>query len=142
MQLANQAAQRFDHDDIDTEHILVALIMERKGVAAQVLKGLSVSLRLVGREIERIAPPDPEKFWMGPLPLTSQAKQLLDRALKEAGDLPHSYVGTEHLLMALTATKKGVAAEVLTNLGIELAGVRKEVLKVLQHGLRPYSASR
>src|SRR3989440_4747400 len=98
MQLANQEAQRFNHEYIGTEHILLGLIREGTGVAANVLKNLDLDLGKVQREVEMIIQPGPHE-WSGKLPLTSRSKKALDFALDEARGLKHDYVGTEHLLL-------------------------------------------
>lgn len=135
MQLANHEAQRFDYECIDSAQILVALMKEGEGVAAAVLKGMGIDLQTIRREIERIAPPGPKRALTGRMPLTAHATQIIEHARKEAAELQHNYVGTEHLLLGLTRQQEGVAVQVLNNLELKLDDVRREVLNLLGHGL-------
>jgi ATP-dependent Clp protease ATP-binding subunit ClpC len=133
MQLANQEAQRFNHEYIGTEHILLGLINEGGGVAANVLKNLDVDLKAVRREIERIIQHGPggDQVVMGRLPHTPRAKKVIEFAIAEARELGHSYVGTEHLLLGLIREQEGVASQVLMNFGLKLEQIRAEVLRIL-----------
>jgi ATP-dependent Clp protease ATP-binding subunit ClpC len=131
MQLANQEAQRFNHEYIGTEHILLGLVKEGSGVAANVLKNLEVDLRKIRLEVERIVQSGPDMVTMGKLPQTPRAKKVIEYAMEEARNLNHNYVGTEHLLLGLLREQEGVAAQVLMNLGLKLEDVRDEVLTLL-----------
>ena len=135
MQLANQEAQRFNHEYIGTEHILLGLVKEGSGVAANVLKNLDVDLRKIRLEVEKIVQSGPDMVTMGKLPQTPRAKKVIEYAMEEARNLNHNYVGTEHLLLGLLREQEGVAAQVLMNLGLKLEDVREEVLNLLGHGL-------
>ncbi len=135
MQLANQEAQRFNHEYIGTEHILLGLVKEGSGVAANVLKNLDVDLRKIRLEVEKIVQSGPDMVTMGKLPQTPRAKKVIEYAMEEARNLNHNYVGTEHLLLGLLREQDGVAAQVLMNLGLKLEEVREEVLNLLGHGL-------
>src|SRR6202522_3414340 len=135
MQLANQEAQRFNHEYIGTEHILLGLVKEGSGVAANVLKNLDVDLRKIRLEVEKIVQSGPDMVTMGKLPQTPRAKKVIEYAMEEARNLNHNYVGTEHLLLGLLREQEGVAAQVLMNLGMKLEDVREEVLNLLGHGL-------
>lgn len=135
MQLANQEAQRFNHEYIGTEHILLGLVKEGSGVAANVLKNLDVDLRKIRMEVEKIVHAGPDVVTMGKLPQTPRAKKVIEYAMEEARNLNHNYVGTEHLLLGLLREQEGVAAQVLMNLGLKLEDVREEVLNLLGHGL-------
>src|ERR671923_1480962 len=137
MQLANQEAQRFNHEYIGTEHILLGLVKEGSGVAANVLKNLDVDLRKIRLEVERIVQPGAggDQVVMGRLPHTPRAKKVIEYSIEEARNLNHNYVGTEHLLLGLLREQEGVAAQVLMNLGLKLEDVREEVLSLLGHGL-------
>ncbi len=135
MQLANQEAQRFNHEYIGTEHILLGLVKEGSGVAANVLKNLEVDLRKIRLEVEKIVQTGPDMVTMGKLPQTPRAKKVIEYAMEEARNLNHNYVGTEHLLLGLLREQEGVAAQVLMNLGMKLEDVREEVLNLLGHGL-------
>ena len=135
MQLANQEAQRFNHEYIGTEHILLGLVKEGSGVAANVLKNLDVDLRKIRLEVEKIVQSGPDMVTMGKLPQTPRAKKVIDYAVEEARNLGHNYVGTEHLLLGLLREQEGVAAQVLMNLGLKLEDVREEVLNLLGHNM-------
>jgi ATP-dependent Clp protease ATP-binding subunit ClpA len=138
MQLANQEAQRLRHEYIATEHILVGLVKEGSGVAANVLKNLDVDLRKLREEVERIVQTGPaEHATAGRLPHTPRAKKVIEYAIEEARNLNHNYVGTEHLLLWLLRDSEGVAAQVLMNLGLRLDDVRREVLNLLGHNPLP-----
>jgi hypothetical protein len=128
MQLANQEAQRFNHEYIGTEHILLGLIKEGSGVAAKVLKNLDIDLLKVRLEVEKIVLRGPDMVTMGRLPQTPRAKQAIEYAIEIAKDLSHDYIGTEHLLWGLVREKESVAAQVLINLGLNLKDVQFEVL--------------
>src|SRR5712691_9374418 len=135
MQLANQEAQRFNHEYIGTEHILLGLVKEGSGVAANVLKNLEIDLRKIRLEVEKIVQHGPggEQVVMGRLPHTPRAKKVIEYSIEEARNLNHNYVGTEHLLLGLLREQEGVAAQVLMNLGLKLEDVREEVLNLLGH---------
>src|SRR5260370_23765921 len=135
MQLANQEAQRFNHEYIGTEHILLGLVKEGSGVAANVLKNLDVDLRKIRLEVEKIAQSGPDMVTMGKLAQTPRAKKVIEYSMEEARNLNHNYVGTEHILLGLLREQEGVAAQVLMNLGLKLEDVREEVLSLLGHGL-------
>jgi len=135
MQLANQEAQRFNHEYIGTEHILLGLIKEGSGVAANVLKNLDVDLRKIRIEVEKLVQTGPDMVTMGKLPQTPRAKKVIEYSMEEARNLNHNYVGTEHILLGLLREQEGVAAQVLMNLGLKLEEVREEVLNLLGHGL-------
>jgi len=135
MQLANQEAQRFNHEYVGTEHVLLGLVKEGSGVAANVLKNLDVDLRKIRVEVEKIVQSGPDMVTMGKLPQTPRAKKVIEYAIEEARNLNHNYVGTEHLLLGLLREQEGVAAQVLMNLGLKLEEVREEVLNLLGHGM-------
>jgi len=135
MQLANQEAQRFNHEYVGTEHVLLGLIKEGSGVAANVLKNLDVDLRKIRNEVEKIVQAGPDMVTMGKLPQTPRAKKVIEYAIEEARNLNHNYVGTEHLLLGLLREQEGVAAQVLMNLNLKLDEVREEVLNLLGHGM-------
>jgi ATP-dependent Clp protease ATP-binding subunit ClpC len=143
MQLANQEAQRFNHEYIGTEHILLGLVKEGSGVAANVLKNLDIDLRKIRLEVEKIVQHGPggEQVVMGRLPHTPRAKKVIEYSIEEARNLNHNYVGTEHLLLGLLREQEGVAAQVLMNLGLKLEDVREEVLNLLGHNMPNESES-
>src|ERR671914_565683 len=135
MALANQEAQRFNHEYIGTEHILLGLVKEGSGVAANVLKNLDIDLRKIRLEVEKLVQSSPETQPIGKLPQTPRAKKVIEYSIEEARNLNHNYVGTEHLLLGLLREQEGVAAQVLMNLGLKLEDVREEVLNLLGHGM-------
>jgi len=117
MQLANQEAQRFNHEYIGTEHVLLGLIKEGSGVAANVLKNLDVDLRKIRLEVEKLVQSGPDMVTMGKLPQTPRAKKVIEYSMEEARNLNHNYVGTEHILLALLELEDG--AGLLTGLGVD-----------------------
>jgi len=131
MALANQEAQRFNHEYVGTEHVLLGLVKEGQGVAANVLHNLGTDLKKIRLEVEKIVKSGPDMVTMGKLPQTPRAKKVIEFAIEEARNLGHNYVGTEHLLLGLLREHDGVAAQVLMNLGLKLDDVRSEVLNIL-----------
>ncbi len=135
MALANQEAQRFNHEYIGTEHILLGLVKEGSGVGANVLKNLDVDIKKLRLEVEKLVKSGPDMVTMGKLPHTPRAKKVIEFAIEEARSLNHNYIGTEHLLLGLLRESEGVAAQVLMNLGLKLEEVRQEVLNLLGAGV-------
>jgi ATP-dependent Clp protease ATP-binding subunit ClpC len=135
MALANQEAQRFNHEYIGTEHILLGLVKEGSGVGANVLKNFDVDIKKLRLEIEKQVKSGPDMVTMGKLPQTPRAKKVIEYAIEEARSLNHNYVGTEHILLGLLRESEGIAAQVLMNLGLKLEDVRQEVLNLLGAGV-------
>jgi len=135
MALANQEAQRFNHEYIGTEHILLGLVKEGSGVGANVLKNLDVDIKKLRLEVEKLVKSGPDMVTMGKLPHTPRAKKVIEYAIEEARSLNHNYIGTEHLLLGLLRETEGVAAQVLMNMGLKLEDVRQEVLNLLGAGV-------
>lgn len=138
MQLANQEAQRFGHERIDSVHILLGLLREGTGVAAYVLRNLRVDLSQVRMEVENLViarPADTE----GNLPLTPQAKNVIEYAMEAARELHHNYVGSEHLLLGLLGDQDGVVSRVLANFGVTSDKATSEILKLLDPMRTPFS---
>jgi ATP-dependent Clp protease ATP-binding subunit ClpC len=135
MALANQEAQRFNHEHIGTEHILLGLVKEGSGVGATVLKNLDVDIKKLRLEVEKHVKSGPDLVTMGKLPQTPRAKKVIEYAIEEARALNHNYVGTEHILLGLLRETEGVAAQVLMGLGLKLEEVRQEVLNLLGAGV-------
>jgi ATP-dependent Clp protease ATP-binding subunit ClpC len=131
MNLARQEAQRFNHEYLGTEHILLGLVQEGSGVAANVLRQMSIDLSKIRSEVEKLVKTGPSMVTMGQLPFTPRAKKVLELSMEEASNLGHNYIGTEHLLLGLIKENEGIAAKVLTNLGVKLEDVREEVLEFL-----------
>src|SRR5579884_1525545 len=135
--LAQEEAQRFNHNYIGTEHLLLGLVREGDGVAAKVLSNLGVELQKVRSAVEFIIGRG-ERQVSGDIGLTPRAKKVIELAVDEARRLGHHYIGTEHLLLGLIREGEGIAAGVLESLGVNLEKVRTEVIKVLtQSGSAP-----
>ncbi len=130
LSLAQEEAQRFNHNYIGTEHILLGLVRETEGVAARVLHNLGVELTKVRSAVEFIIGKG-EKSVPGEIGLTPRAKRVIELAVDEARRLNHSYIGTEHLLIGLLREGEGVAAGVLESLGVTLEKVRNETNRIL-----------
>jgi len=129
--MAREEAVRLQHDYVGTEHILLGLIREGDGVAAEVLRNLAADLEDLLRLVEDNIRPGKSSTPIGELPYTTRAKKVLEYAMAEARELNHSYVGTEHLLLGLLREEKGLAAKVLGQLGIGIEEARAEMLKLL-----------
>jgi ATP-dependent Clp protease ATP-binding subunit ClpC len=130
--MAREEAARLHHEYVGTEHILLGLIREGEGVAATVLQNLNVELDEIQQKIEDTVKKGKAASSTGPdLPYTSRAKKVLELAMSEARELSHSYVGTEHLLLGLLREEKGIAAQVLTDAGVNLDAARAETLRIL-----------
>jgi ATP-dependent Clp protease ATP-binding subunit ClpC len=130
--MAREEAARLHHEYVGTEHILLGLIREGEGVAAAVLQNLSIDLDEIQQKIEEQVKKGKATQATGPdLPYTSRAKKVLELAMSEARELNHSYVGTEHLLLGLLREEKGIAAQVLTDIGVNLDTARAETLRLL-----------
>lgn len=134
--LAQEEAQRFNHNYIGTEHLLLGLVREGEGVAAKVLSNLGVELTKVRTAIEFIIGHG-ERQVVGEIGLTPRAKRVIELAVDEARRLDHHYIGTEHLLLGLIREGEGIAAGVLESLGVSLEEARSEVTKVLSSPDKP-----
>src|SRR6184192_4292423 len=130
LQLAQEEAQRFNHNYIGTEHLLLGLVREGEGVAAKVLGNLGVELNKVRSAVEFIIGRG-DRAVTGDIGLTPRAKKVIELAVDEARRLGHHYIGTEHLLLGLIREGEGIAAGVLESLGVNLENARSEVIKVL-----------
>jgi len=131
MSLARMEALRSDRDYIGTEHILLGLVLEGSGVAANVLENMCADLKRVKSEVEKVVVPDTGQSKPEQLHFTPCAKTVLVKSQEAARELGHKYVGTEHLLLGLLATEEGLAAQTLLNLGLTLEEVRKKVVNFL-----------
>jgi ATP-dependent Clp protease ATP-binding subunit ClpA len=128
MQLASQEAQRFNHEYIGTEHILLGLVKEGDGSAVRILTNLNIDLRKIRMEVEKVICPGPPTVFTGKLPQTPRAEKVIEHAIEESRSLNRAeYVGTDHLLLGLLREEEGVAAQVLTYLGLKLERVREEI---------------
>ena len=128
--LAQEEARLLGHNYIGTEHVLLGLIHEDEGVAAQALDSLGVSLGVARSQVEEIIGPG-ETVPSGHIPFTPRAKKVLELSLRESLALGHNYIGTEHILLGLVREGEGVGAQVLTRLGVELTRVRQRVVELL-----------
>ncbi len=131
--LAQEEARLLNHNYIGTEHVLLGLIHEGEGVAAKALESLGISLEAVRAEVQSIIGRGKDAP-MGHIPFTPRAKKVLELSLREALQLHHNYVGTEHILLGLIREGEGVAALVLVKLGADLSRVRQQVIQVLASG--------
>jgi ATP-dependent Clp protease ATP-binding subunit ClpC len=139
--LAQEEARMLNHNYIGTEHILLGLIHEGEGVAAKALESLGISLEAVRSQVEEIIGQG-QQAPSGHIPFTPRAKKVLELSLREALQLGHNYIGTEHILLGLIREGEGVAAQVLVKLGADLNRVRQQVIQLLSgyQGKEPASA--
>jgi ATP-dependent Clp protease ATP-binding subunit ClpC len=128
--LAQEEARMLNHNYIGTEHILLGLIHEGEGVAAKALESLGISLEAVRAQVEEIIGHGGQAP-SGHIPFTPRAKKVLELSLREALQLGHNYIGTEHILLGLIREGEGVAAQVLAKLGADLSRVRQQVIQLL-----------
>src|SRR2546430_7223174 len=128
--LAQEEARLLNHAYIGTEHLLLGLVHEGEGVAAQALQALDISLSAVRTEVEAIIGRG-EGVPSGHIPFTPRAKKVLELSLREALHLDHNYIGTEHILLGLIREQEGVAAQVLVKLGARQERVREKVVELL-----------
>jgi ATP-dependent Clp protease ATP-binding subunit ClpC len=129
--LAQEEARLLDHNYIGAEHLLLGLIREGEGVAARALESLDISLEAVRQQVEEIIGQGQEAPSSGHIPFTPGAKKVLELSLREARQLGHNYIGTEHILLGLIREGEGVAALVLVGLGADLNRVRQQVTQLL-----------
>jgi ATP-dependent Clp protease ATP-binding subunit ClpC len=139
--LAQEEARMLNHNYIGTEHILLGLIHEGEGVAGKALVSLGISLEAVRQQVEEIIGQG-QQAPSGHIPFTPRAKKVLELSLREALQLSHNYIGTEHILLGLIREGEGVAAQVLVKLGADLNRVRQQVIQLLHgyQGREPASA--
>ena len=135
--LARKEADRFNHNYVGTEHLLLGLIKLGQGVAVNVLQKMGLDLETVRMEVEKHVGSHPETKMVGNIPYTPRVKKVLALAGKEAKALNHSYVGTEHILLGLLREGEGVAARVLKSLEVDIERTRNEILKELDPNFTP-----
>ncbi len=138
LQMAREEAARLRNDHVGTEHILLAIVREGEGVAAAVLTNLNVDLEQVQQRVEGAVKRGTNGATGPDLPYTSRAKKVLELAMSEARELNHAYVGTEHLFLGLIREEKGIAAQVLVQLGVTLDGARVETARLVGLSLPPH----
>jgi ATP-dependent Clp protease ATP-binding subunit ClpC len=132
METAERRAQALRHESVQTEHVLLALLVERIGVASSVLRNLGVDRRKLRAAVEESLPHGVAKPTRAKLPLDPLTVQVVEFATKEAELLHHPYVGTEHLLLSLLAVEQGVAAKILSTFNLNLGDLRSETVRVLE----------
>ena len=139
--LAQEEARMLNHNYIGTEHILLGLIHEGEGVAAKALESLGISLEAVRAQVQEIIG-EGQQAPSGHIPFTPRAKKVLELSLREALQLGHNYIGTEHILLGLIREGEGVAAQVLNKLGADLNRVRQQVIQLVSgyQGKEPVAA--
>src|SRR5215469_5401213 len=135
--LARKEADRFNHNYLGTEHLLLGLIKLGQGVAVNVLQGMGIDLETVRMEVEKQTGTGPDQKMIGNIPYTPRVKKVLDLARREAKNLNHTYIGTEHLLLGLLREGDGIAAQVLRNLDVDIEEARQRVLKELDPNIVP-----
>ena len=135
--LARKEADRFNHNYVGTEHILLGLIKLGQGVAVSVLQNMGLDLETVRIEVEKQVGSGPENSISGNIPYTPRVKKVLSLSNKEAENLDHSYVGTEHILLGLLREGEGVAARVLTSLDVDINQTRQEILAEIDPNFNP-----
>jgi ATP-dependent Clp protease ATP-binding subunit ClpC len=128
--LAQEEARMLNHNYIGTEHILLGLIHEREGIAARALESLGISLDAVRQEVEELIGQG-QQAPSGHIPFTARAKKVLELSLREALQLGHDYIGTEHILLGLISQGDGVGAQVLARLGADKVRVRQQVIQLI-----------
>src|SRR3974390_73326 len=129
--LARKEADRFNHNFVGTEHLLLGLIKLGQGVAVNVLQKMGLDLETVRMEVEKQVGTGPDQKMIGNIPYTPRVKKVLALAMKEARALNHTFVGTEHILLGLLREGGGVAPRILEKLGVTLEETYKEIIKEL-----------
>jgi ATP-dependent Clp protease ATP-binding subunit ClpA len=135
--LARKEADRINHNFLGTEHLLLGLISLGQGTAVNVLAKMGLDLATVRAEVEKQVGTGPDQKTIGNIPYTPRVKQVLAMAAKEAGNLNHTYVGTEHILLGLLREGDGVAARVLKHLGVDVETTRQHILEALDPNFSP-----
>jgi hypothetical protein len=135
--LARKEADRFNHNYLGTEHILLGLIKLGQGVAVNVLQGMGIDLDTVRIAVEKEVGPGPDQKMIVNIPYTPRVKKVLALASKEAKALNHTYVGTEHILLGLLREGDGIAAKVLKNLNVDIEQTRRRILQELDPNFSP-----
>jgi len=135
--LARKEADRFNHNYIGTEHLLLGLIKLGQGVAVNVLRRKGVDFETIRMEVEKAVGSGPETKIVGDIPLTARAKKVIELAVEEARNLNHTYIGTEHILLGLLQEGEGVAAKILRSLNVDVEETRQDVLRELQSAMTP-----
>src|SRR5216117_3837152 len=135
--LARKEADRFNHNFVGTEHLLLGLIKLGQGCAVNVLQKLGLDLEAVRSEVEKQVGTGPDQKIIGNIPYTPRVRKVLALAAKEAGSLNHTYVGTEHILLGILREGDGVAGRVLKNLEVDIEQTRQTILRELDPNFSP-----
>lgn len=135
--LARKEADRLNHNFLGTEHLLLGLIKLGQGVSVNVLAKMGVNLERVRAEVEKQVGTGPDQKMIGNIPFTPRTKKVLDLARREAKNLNHTYIGTEHILLGLLREGDAIAAHILKSLGLNLEKTRQEILKELDIKIKP-----
>ena len=130
MVLAQEEARMLNHNYIGTEHLLLGLIHEGEGIGARALESLGVTLNAVREQVQSIVGPSPQAP-SGHIPFTPRAKKVLELSMREAIQLNHGYIGTEHILLGMVRASEGVANQVLSKVGVQGAEVRQAVMDLI-----------
>ena len=131
MALANQEAQRFNHDKIGSEHVLLGIIKEGSGVGASVLKDYGLDIRILREDVLKLVKEGPEIVTMGKLPQSPRTKKIIEYAIEYARSLNHNYVGTEHILGSLVSEKEGIASQILVSKGFDEKRIKEDLENLL-----------
>ena len=129
---ANREAQKRNHDYVGTEHILLGLTKESDCIGTHVLQNLSVDLKMLRAEVEKLSPAKPDHTTNGQLPPGESEKRVIKYAIDEARDLKHSYIGSEHLLLGLAREVDGVAAKVFDTMEIHYRDLKRQTLSIIE----------
>lgn len=132
MQFSVEEAKRLGQSPVETEHILLGLVRNGRGVAAHTCESMQIDLRALGQAIEKLVAPNPPITKWGKLPQSLATKKVVEFAMEEARGFSHNYVGTEHLLLGLLREQVGMAAKVLVDAGAEIGKVRQRVRAILE----------
>ena len=136
LQYSREESSRLGHDYIGTEHLLLGLVKEGQGVAVAVMANLGIQLDSLKRSIEDAVQTSTSSMLLSDVPFTPMAKQVLEMAAQEAREMNNNYIGTEHLLLALTKNKNGIAAQILSVYGTDYKNVKEEVMSILSGSRR------
>jgi ATP-dependent Clp protease ATP-binding subunit ClpA len=136
--LAQDEARALKHNYIGTEHLLLGLLREEQGLAARALESLDIELEAARAQVARIIG-EGEQITSGQIPFTPRAKKVLELSMREARQLGHDYIGTEHVLLGLARENEGVATQIMLDLGVDAERIRNAVLASLSSGAEPAS---
>jgi hypothetical protein len=144
MQLSNQEALRYNHEYIGPEHILLGLLKEGSGVAANVMKNMDIDLKRLRHEVEKILLPGPDMDSMGKLPQTPSTRKVIELAIQSARELNHNYVGTEHLFLGVLGLPddKNIFSKIFAGSDITTEKVKEEIMNLLGHNESPKSQTK